>query len=87
MICPNMKRGKVKPKAATTTTNKMDEDEEEGDDYRELYDEIREELFTIVSDLYLFIICLLKRGNRTHMYPERNSRWDAPVCTARGSCH
>lgn len=42
MICPNMKRGKVKPKAA----DKMEEEDGE-DDYRELYDEIRQEVFAI----------------------------------------
>ncbi|CAG7848788.1 SubName: Full=Probable NHP2-nucleolar rRNA processing protein {ECO:0000313/EMBL:CCA74907.1} [Serendipita indica DSM 11827] len=41
MICPNMKR-KVQSKPA----DKMD-DEDDSDDYRELYDEIREELYTI----------------------------------------
>ena len=46
MICPNMKRGKAKPRAV----EKMEEEEDgEGDDYRELYEEIREELFGIVS--------------------------------------
>lgn len=47
MICPNMKRGKVKPK----TEDGMKEEDGEGDDYRELFDEIREEIFGIVSDL------------------------------------
>lgn len=51
MICPNMKRGKVKPKpaAASGAADKMEEEDGEGDDYRELYDEIREEVFGIVS--------------------------------------
>ncbi|KAG8756088.1 snoRNA-binding protein [Serendipita sp. 396] len=43
MICPNMKRRKPKEK----TGDKMDSGGEEDDDYRELYDEIREELYTV----------------------------------------
>ncbi|PVF93724.1 L30e-like protein [Serendipita vermifera] len=45
MICPNMKRRKPKEKAKGAA-DKMDEEEDE-DDYRELYDEIREELYSI----------------------------------------
>ena len=44
MICPNMKRKKVK------TVAKEGEDDED-DDYRELYDEVRAEVYTIVSPL------------------------------------
>ena len=43
MICPNMKR-----KVSSKPVEKM-EDEDDSDDYRELYDEIREELYTVVS--------------------------------------
>jgi H/ACA ribonucleoprotein complex subunit 2 len=49
MICPNMKRGKVKPR----TGDSMQEEDGEGDDYRELFDEIREEVFGIVSDQFI----------------------------------
>lgn len=51
MICPNMKRRKPKENA-----DKMDKDgDEEDDDYRELYEEIRNEVFAIVSlDLLLY---------------------------------
>jgi hypothetical protein len=49
MICPNMKRRKPKEKEKKAA-DKMDEvAEEEDDDYRELYDEIREEIYSIVS--------------------------------------
>lgn len=44
MICPNMKRQKPKEKPA----DKMDDEAGDTDDYRELYDEIREEIYIIV---------------------------------------
>lgn len=69
MICPNMKRGKVKPK---TTGDKMEEEDGE-DDYRELYDEIREEVFAIVSlDWNYWARANQRNIHRTHMYRERN---------------
>lgn len=45
MICPNMKRRKPKETAAKM---EKDGDDEEEDDYRELYNEIRAEVYSIV---------------------------------------
>jgi H/ACA ribonucleoprotein complex subunit 2 len=61
MICPNMKRGKAKLK----TADKMEEGDGEDDEYRELYDEIREEVFAIVS----VVLDTRVVGCRTDMNP------------------
>jgi H/ACA ribonucleoprotein complex subunit 2 len=49
MICPNMKRKKAKPAAKDGG-----EDEDDDDDYRELYDEVRAEVYSIVGPIDLY---------------------------------
>lgn len=57
MICPNMKRKKVKTIAKDGGEEEGDgDDDDDDDDYRELYDEVRAEVYTIVRPcgFYLF---------------------------------
>jgi H/ACA ribonucleoprotein complex subunit 2 len=65
MICPNMKRQKPKEK----TADKMDEEAGETDDYRELYDEIREEIYTIVRTLGSLLLRSPNYRLNTHQNP------------------
>jgi len=71
MICPNMKRKKVKQAA-----DKMEKDgDDDDDDYRELYDEVRAEVYTIVSRAFGTSFCQLvaKCTGRIRMCPRHNS--------------
>lgn len=54
MICPNMKRKKVKTVAKDG--EKEGEEDDDDDDYRELYDEVRAEVYTIVRPCGIYSI-------------------------------